>query len=234
MTHRFVGIVGQHASKKGALDGYRIWLRDRADILAGPATDPGSSPVPTPVGSGPGASGGPDMPIATASRLDGATVGVVGVVTGGAGLLDTDGRLIVIQDSSGGIEVLLPADVTAPPMGTRIRVAGTVGRAYGAPKIHATEVAVIATQADVTPSSLSTLPGAFQEWRLVRIVGTVAKVTRLGDRWWADVRVGAASVLVSGLSGSGIPSTSLVQGRAATIVGSFAGPIRRRRTSAGP
>ena len=27
------GIVGQRASRKGALDGYRLWLRDRADVV---------------------------------------------------------------------------------------------------------------------------------------------------------------------------------------------------------
>ena len=167
----------------------------------------------------PGASGGQDVSIAAASRLDGVAVTVAGVITGGSGLLDSDGRLIVIEDPSGGIEVLLPADVVAPPAGARIRVAGTIGRAYGAPRIHATTVEVVGAHADVTPASLSGLPGQQQEWRLVRIAGTVTKTTRLGDRWWADVRVGGGSVLVSGLAGSGIPSTALVEGRAATIIG---------------
>ena len=78
---------------------------------------------------------------------------------------------------------------------------------------------MLEARAGVSPASLSGLPGEAQEWRLVRIAGTVTKVTRLGDRWWADVRIGGASVLVNGLAGSGIPSTSLVEGRAATIVG---------------
>ena len=32
-TATLTGIVGQRASRKGALDGYRLWVRDRADIL---------------------------------------------------------------------------------------------------------------------------------------------------------------------------------------------------------
>ncbi len=31
--YRLTGIVGQRASRKGALDGYRLWVRDRADIV---------------------------------------------------------------------------------------------------------------------------------------------------------------------------------------------------------
>ncbi len=47
---RLTGIVGQRASRKGALDGYRLWLRDRHDlvVVASPAARPaGSSPSPT-------------------------------------------------------------------------------------------------------------------------------------------------------------------------------------------
>ena len=39
-TYRVTGIGGQRASRKGALDGYRLWLRGAADVqrLAGPPT----------------------------------------------------------------------------------------------------------------------------------------------------------------------------------------------------
>ncbi len=38
-SYRVVGFVGQRASRSGALDGYRIWVRDAADVVvvAGPA-----------------------------------------------------------------------------------------------------------------------------------------------------------------------------------------------------
>jgi DNA-binding NtrC family response regulator len=44
-TYRVTGIGGQRASRKGALDGYRLWLRGAADVqrLAGPPAA-GSTP----------------------------------------------------------------------------------------------------------------------------------------------------------------------------------------------
>ena len=32
-TYRIVGFVGQRATRTGALDGYRIWIRDAADLM---------------------------------------------------------------------------------------------------------------------------------------------------------------------------------------------------------
>ena len=48
-TYRVTGVAGQRASRKGALDGYRVWLRDAADLdlLAGPSASPSSSPSPS-------------------------------------------------------------------------------------------------------------------------------------------------------------------------------------------
>ena len=52
-TYRVTGFVGQRATRSGALDGYRIWVRDPADVIvvtaatASPGTTPGSgSPAP--------------------------------------------------------------------------------------------------------------------------------------------------------------------------------------------
>ena len=53
----------------------------------------------------------------------------------------------------------------------------------------------------------------------MRVAGTVVDVKKLGDRWRAEVSVGRDPVVVSGLVGAGIPSTTLVEGRVATIVG---------------
>jgi hypothetical protein len=47
----------------------------------------------------------------------------------------------------------------------------------------------------------------------------VGAVHRLGDRWRGELEVGADKVPISGLSGARIPSTALVEGRHATIVG---------------
>jgi len=50
-AYRLTGIVGQRASRKGALDGYRLYPRDRADVVTTTAAGgPGASPSPS--GSG--------------------------------------------------------------------------------------------------------------------------------------------------------------------------------------
>ncbi len=210
VTYRLTGIVGQRSSKTGALDGYRIWLRDRADIAVG--------------SGGAGGSGGsgalpPPITIAAARAMGEGHAIVVGVVIAGSGLFDADGRRIVIEDATGGIEVLLPTDSGRIAAGTRVRVDGSVHLAWGAPRLNATPVTVLDAHVDVAPKPLGGLPGVAQEWQLVRVAGTVTKVTRLGDRWKADLRVGRVSVLIDGLAGSGIPSTLLVEGRTATITG---------------
>jgi hypothetical protein len=213
-TYRLVGIVGQRASKKGVLDGYRVWVRDRADITAGPGGQPGPSPAPSP-----GSSAAPVLAIVDARRMDEATAKVEGVVTAGAGLLDADGRRIVIQDATAGIEVYLPPDLRAPALGTRIRVEGTVGRAWGAPRLRAATVTDLGAGAAIPPRTLSGAASEATEWQLARVAGTISDVTRLGDRWRADVRVGSVTILVTGLPGADIPSTSLIEGRSITVIG---------------
>ena len=51
-TYRIVGFVGQRATRTGALDGYRIWIRDAADLVL--VTSPSGSSAsgsPSPTGS---------------------------------------------------------------------------------------------------------------------------------------------------------------------------------------
>jgi hypothetical protein len=83
---------------------------------------------------------------------------------------------------------------------------------------------VLGTGPDVPARILNGAPGESVEWQLVRIAGTITDLTRLGDRWRADVRVGGSSVLVTGLAGAGIASTSLAEGRSVTVVGIVRGP----------
>ena len=122
ITYRVVGIGGQRATRNGALDGYRMWLRDRGDltvILAAttkPSHSPGSgrqSPSPTSA-----------LTIAAARRITDRAVAIEATVTAPATLLDATGRRIVVQDASGAIEVALPTGDPAPPVGSRVRVLG--------------------------------------------------------------------------------------------------------------
>jgi hypothetical protein len=216
-TYRIVGVAGQRASRKDAPDGYRIWARDAADLtkLANPA--PSGTPGPS---DSPG-SGGSDSVISIAAAVGRGEgkVSVEGIVTTRPDLLDTSGRRIVIQDSSAGCEILLPVDAKAPVVGSKVRVSGSIGRAYDAPRIRATSVAVLATGSRPAPHDLRHPPTAAYEWRLVRVAGSVAEVHKLGDRWRAEIAIGAERVVISGLAGAKIPPTTLVAGGRATVVG---------------
>jgi hypothetical protein len=214
-AYRLTGIVGQRASRKGALDGYRLYLRDHADIVAVASTGgPGSSPSP-------GASAGTSVPVSTALALpDGTIVTIEATVTAGATLLDSSGRRIVVQDRSAGIEVLLPSGSEVPSVGIRVRVTGSTGLAWGAPRIAASQVTSLGGGAAPQPITLHRAPAERDEWQLVRLSGTVAKVSRIGERWRAEVTLAdGTQVLVQGQAGAGIPSTAIVVGRRITVTG---------------
>jgi len=216
-SYRLTGIVGQRASKKDALDGYRLWLRDRADVVllgsASPSASPTASPSTGPAGTPTGV-----ISIARARALTDGAVTVEGVVIADPGLLDSSDRRIVIEDATGGIEVLLPAADPSMPVGRRLRVSGEAGRAYGAPRIRATGAVTLGNGA-VTPHDLGRTPTAAEEWRLVRVRGRVIDVKKLGERWRAELQVGADRVVVNGMAGAGIPADRLVEGREATVTG---------------
>jgi hypothetical protein len=211
-TYRFTGVAGQRASRKGALDGYRLWLRDRHDIV----------PLPAPSGGGVGSDSGASVSVipirSVLGRLD-ATVVIQGVVTVPSRLLDATNRRIVVQDATAAIEVLLPLDAEVPGPGRRVRLGGVVGRAYGAPRLRASQVEMLAGGESLEPRLLGGSPGAALEWQLVRVSGTVVDVTRLGVRWRAELAAGGSRVLIEGLAGASIPSTSLMEGRFATVTG---------------
>jgi hypothetical protein len=215
-TYRMTGVGGQRASRRGALDGYRAWLRDARDVVLTSRPSPSPSPRPS---DGPGASTAPLLTIAKALLRGDEDVTVQGVVTAGTDLLDSSGRRIVIQDATAAVEVLLPAEVSDPSVGTRLRISGEMGRAYGAPRLRASDVARLGRSAVPAALALHRSPGAAEEWRLVVVSGDVIEIKRLGAKWQAELVVDRARVVVSGLSGAGIPPTTLVEGRRATVTG---------------
>ena len=218
---RLVGVVGQRASAKGALDGYRIWIRQPADLVRiaapsgspAPSAGPSASPTPTAVGGGPTV-----RSIAWAILAGSGTVTVEGSVTVRASLLDATNRRLIVQDTSAAIEVLLPGSTGAPPVGSRVRVTGEVGRAYGAPRIKSTSISGLGTLR-AQPLDLRVAPGAAHEWRLVRVRGDVVEVHRSGDRWMAEVLVGGTRIPIVGLTGAGVPAAALTVGRTAVVTG---------------
>jgi hypothetical protein len=215
--YRIVGIAGQRATKKGALDGYRVWARDRQDVtLLTPA------PTPSPSSGSTGSSGRPApsvAAIATALRTTDRAVAIEAVVTAGASLLDNSGRRIVVQDATGAIEILLPKQTTAPGVGARIRAIGRVGKAYGAPRLRADSIERKGSAATPAPLRIQGPVTAAHAWRLVEVAGRVEGVHKLGDRWRAEIAVGTAMLVVLGQPGSRIPNTALTAGRIAEIVG---------------
>jgi len=213
---RATGIAGQRASRKGAPDGYRVWLRDAADIVRLAGAGPSGSPEPS--GGPAGSTGARAISIADAIRARTGKVLVEGIVVADATLLDATGRRIVIQDRTAAVEVVLAAG-PAPKVGTRVRIAGEMGRAYGAPRLRSSAATVLARGSAVAPLELRVAPGTAHEWRLVRVRGDIVDVRKLGDRWRAELLVGGQRVPISGLAGAHIPATALIEGRTATIVG---------------
>jgi hypothetical protein len=215
--YRIVGISGQRASKKGLPDGYRVWARDRHDVtllMPAPTATPGSTTSPRESGSTLRV-----IPLSSALRTSGRDVAIQAVVTAPASLLDGTGRRIVVQDATGAIEVLLPKDSPAPGVGNRIRAVGRVGSAYGAPRLRASTIERRGFAAVPAPLRIAGPLSAIHTWRLVAISGRVDDVRKLGDRWRAEIAIGAQRLVVVGQPGARIPSTALIEGRTAGVVG---------------
>ncbi len=230
-TYRLTGVAGQRASRKGALDGYRVWLRDATDVhlLTGPSPSPSSSAAPSSTprptkGASPRptagtSSDGRAIPVASALRITDRDVAIEAVVTAPASLLDATGRRIVVQDGSGAIEILLPKDVPAPGVGTRIRLAGRVGLAYGAPRLRAESMERLGAGKVPGPLRVRGPVSAAHTWRLVAVSGRIEDVRKLGDRWRAEIAVGAARLIVVGQPGARIPVEAVVEGRSIDVKG---------------
>jgi hypothetical protein len=217
--YQVVGVVGQRASHKDVPDGYRICLRDPADLVAG-----GSAGAPVPSASASGAPGSPSAAVrivTIAQALDQADIDIAidAVVTAPATLLDASGRRIVVEDASGAVELLLPVGESAPPVGTRIRAEGRMGVAYGAPRFRAERLDRLDGGPVPPPTVLHGQPDIAHEWQLVTISGRVESVHKLGDRWRAELTIGSQQVPIIGQPGSGIASATLVEGRTATVIG---------------
>jgi hypothetical protein len=161
------------------------------------------------------------VPIANALRRSGETVAIEGVVTAPAGLLDADSRRVTIQDASAAILVRLPADASSVELGQKLLLVGEIGSYYGAPQMAVTEPPVALRGGGVpAPVVVRTAKlAANLEWRLVSVTGLVTSVLRDGEAWKAEIEVGGAQLPVSGIARSGIPSTALVIGRSATVIG---------------
>jgi hypothetical protein len=225
---RVTGLVGDR------LGLYRIWPRNRFDIAVlepdvsatpsatprpQPTPRPHPTPRPTPTRT-PTArpSNGPDVSISAALRRPDEPVTVTGVATTRNGLLDADGQRITLQDVSGAILVRLPEGVTAQ-LGQRLRVTGEVGTYYNAPQLTATAAARLG-ETTIQPLMVRAAPvAAALEWRLIVVSGKVESVHRDGDTWRAELTMPGGGIPIVGVARSGIESTTLIEGRDATVIG---------------
>ncbi len=218
-TYRLTGIGGQRATRKGALDGYRLWLRDAGDVQRLSGGSAGGTPTPRPSGSPRNDGKATLVSIKRALSITDRDVVIEAVVTAGATLLDTSGRRIVVQDASGAIEILTPTGLAAPRVGERIRATGRVGTAYGSPRLRSTALSVRGRAALPAPLTVRGPLSAAHAWRLVTISGRVGDVSKLGDRWRAEIEVGGQRLVVIGQPGAGIGVERVPEGGQATITG---------------
>ena len=219
------GIVGQHATATGRLDGYRVWLRRRADlVIRAPieteAPDPTSAPTSGPTGT----------PVygnlSAALGTRGAAVDVEATVTATAGLLDIGNPTVVVDDGTVAVAVILPAAADAPRVGMRVRVTGKIGSWEGGPTVIASQVAAQGILQAIDPRPTAGPLDSSLEWQLVQVCGRIDRFVPAGARWRADMLVDGHTVTVLGEPSVAIALTKSSVGRLAVVVG-----IVRRSTS---
>ncbi len=214
------GIVGQRASGAGAADGYRLWPRDGEDIEVSVSEPPTGTPRPDPgpPSDKPPRGRSPRGHIRDAAPGDSLTI--VGTVTSAAGLIDSEGRRVTVEDGSGAILVRYPNGTLPARVGTVIRAYGEVGTWYDGRQLEAEEAPRRLRQGSAVPTILHRPPEEGDEWQLVAVTVRVLDVERDGDSWRAETTLGAAGDLpIVGMAGSGTSADGLEAGRAARIIG---------------
>jgi hypothetical protein len=223
---RVTGVVGQHATATGKLDGYKLWLRGRDDldvlsidpgVTDYPDVDPSVEPLPSVVFY---------TDLATGLAVRGRWVDVTATVTAPAGIIDWGGPTIVVDDGTAAVAVILPDGAAQPRIGERVRVVGRVSSLHNGRRVLATVVEPLSGGAVPVPQEVAGAVAAQDEWRLVTVVGRITRLTRAGVRWRADLSVAGEAVAVLGEPGAGVSTDGLVPGRLAMVTG-----IVRRSTS---
>ena len=196
------------------------------------AADVGGS-SPTPAGT---SSPEPSLAaIADARALaDGIHVTVTGVLTTGLAVLDSQ-RGGFLQDATAGIAMYLPAvPATALPVGTTVRVSGTVYDRYGQRTIRVDDGGLEPAGEAQLPEPLGLTTGGAEETaegRLVSVQGTVASAPDTlsdGTGLWLDDGSGQSRVVVTPAALAGL---TVARGTRVLVVG----PLGQRvsGTSAG-
>jgi hypothetical protein len=215
---RVTGIVGQRASRSGAPDGHRLWPRALADV----AVLDGAPVATQPPDGDAGDEGEGTAPprVAISDATPGRTVTIVGVVTSKAGLVDSEGRRITVQDRSGAILVRYPVGLAPAGVGQIIRATGEVGTWYGARQLEALTVPRLKGHANLAPRVLRRPPSEPDEWQLVSVAVRITHLERDGDTWRAEGELSTGETIpLVGLAGSGTNPEPLQPGRSARVIG---------------
>ena len=220
------GVVGQRASATGQADGYKVWLRDRSDLLVRPEmeTPQPETPEPEPVPTSTGVAVLRDLSSLVDRR--GSAVDAEATVTATAGLLDINGPTIVVEDGTGAVAVVMPEGVDSPRVGMRVHVTGKVGSWESGPTILASRVEIQGELRAVEPDQVSGALDSAAEWHLVQVCGRIQKVTHAGSRWRVEAFVNGQLVVILGEPAAGISVGSSSVGRLVMVTG-----IVRRSTS---
>ena len=134
MNVAIIGVTGQRDSTGSGTDGYRVLLRDPADVLA---VTPSGGPSPSP-----GAGGEGVTPIAEARQADrGTSLTVRGTVTLPGGLVDED--TAVIQDATGAILLRIGEGAGTLKLGARVEASGERSTLSGMESLRVSEPIVV-------------------------------------------------------------------------------------------
>ena len=226
------GSSGQRATRKGALDGYRVWLRDPADLCWSRRRPRRHPPRHPPVRRrGPRRSHRPSRP-----RPRRSVVSVAAALAierprrrdrGRRHRRREPPRCVRPADRRRGCDGGHRDPAAQGHTGARCRRPGPrrgrVGAAYGAPRLRATALETLGTRAGsgsdarARRARRAPTPGGWSPWPAA---WTASR--KLGERWRAEVVVGTPRVVVVGQPGAGIPVASIVEGRAIEVTASSA------------
>ena len=93
----------------------------------------------------------------------------MGTVTSSAGLIDSEGRRVTVEDRSGAILVRYPDDARPARVGTLIRASGAVGTWYDGRQLEAEEAPQRVREGRAVPTILRRPPDSGDEWQLVAV-----------------------------------------------------------------
>jgi len=247
---QLVGVLGQRDSSGTGTSGYRLQVRDPADVLDVVPPTPAPETTPTPIpSSSPAASGSrsavpsatptaapasaPLVTVGAARALPtGARVRLRGVVTLGPGLVDD--TTAIVQDATGAIELRLGTVGGALRRGQLVEVEGTRSTRAGMLTLRVvTEPRQLGRRGEPAAPRIATGDAAESlEARLVRVIGRVASSPTRASTGSVSFGVddGSGELRATVPAAVGLRDPRLVRGAMVELVGA----LRQQTTASQP